>query len=124
MSILSEITTLVTTCDLPVETGQFTATPPHKYVVLTPLYDEFTLFADNRPGYDIQEVRVSLFVKGNYLSDRDSLVTALLEADFTITERRHTYYDEDTGYHGYSIDVSKTYAYTAYTNNTPDEEGD
>lgn len=121
MSILSEITTLVTSCGLPVETGQFTAAPPHKYVVLTPLYDEFALFADDRPGYDVHEVRVSLFVKGNYLSERDSLVSAFLGADFTITERRHTYYDEDTGYHGYTIDVSKAYA---YTNNTPDKEGD
>lgn len=59
MSLLSDLTTLVETLDIPVETGVFSDTAPDKYLVLVPLSDTFAVHADNSPGIDVQEVRIS-----------------------------------------------------------------
>jgi hypothetical protein len=109
MSILSELNTLITDLPLPVETGVFSYKAPDEYVVLTPLSDTFEVHADNRPGFEVQEVRISLFSKGNYRLPKKQIVTALLNADFTITERRYIEHEDDTGYHHYAIDVAKNY---------------
>ncbi len=109
MSILAELDALVTGLDLPVETGVFSGKVPDEYIVLTPLVDEFALHCDNRPEYDIQEIRLSLFSKGNYLARKRQIVKALIQAGFTITARRYIGREDDTGYHHYSIDASKIY---------------
>lgn len=69
----------------------------------------FELHADNSPGYDTQEARLSLFVKGSYTATKDTLVRALLGADFCITDRRYIAHEDDTGFHHYAIDVAKLY---------------
>ena len=109
MSLLSEIKAAVTGCGLPVETGVFSGEPPEEYVVVTPLADTYELHADNLPGYETQEARLSLFSKGNYTAIKDTLVRALLGADFCITDRRYIGHEDDTGFHHYAIDVAKTY---------------
>ena len=109
MSLLSEIKAAVTGCGLPVETGVFSGEPPEEYVVVTPLADTYELHADNLPGYETQEVRLSLFSKGNYTAIKDTLVRALLGADFCITDCRYIGHEDDTGFHHYAIDVAKTY---------------
>lgn len=109
MSILPELNNLITDIPLPVETGVFSDIAPDEYVVILPLSDIFEVHADNSPGYEVQEVRISLFSKGNYLLRKKQITTALLNADFTITERRYIGYENDTGYHHYAIDISKNY---------------
>jgi len=94
---------------LPVETGVFSDTAPDEYIVLTPLADTFQLHADNIPEIDVQYVRVSLFSRGNYLAMKRKIETALLESDITITGRRYSGHENDTGYHNYAIDVAKEY---------------
>ena len=106
--ILEELKTILSPI-IPVETGVFSNTAPERYVVLTPLSDEFALYADDRPGYDVQAVRVSLYDKGNYIKIKNTLVSLLLSADMTITGRRYIGHEDDTGYHHYAIDVAKTY---------------
>ena len=106
MSLLSEIKAAVTGCGLPVETGVFSGEPPEEYVVVTPLADTYELHADNLPGYEAQEARLSLFSKGNYLMRKGQLSNALLAADFVITDRRYIGHEDDTGYHHYAIDVA------------------
>ena len=108
MSMLSELNTILTPI-LPVETGVFSDKPPDEYIVLTPMTDEFSLFGDNTPLIDLSEVRISLFSKGNYLQRKQQITLALLDADFTITDRRYIGYESDTGYHHYAIDVAKSY---------------
>jgi hypothetical protein len=108
MSILSELNTLISPL-LSVETGVFSGVPPNEYVVLTPLADTFAVFGDNKPLADINEVRVSLFSKNNYLQRKNQLVRILLQADFVITDRRYIGHEDDTGYHHYAIDVAKYY---------------
>lgn len=108
--ILEELKTILSPI-IPVETGVFSNTAPERYAVLTPLSDEFALHADDRPGYDVQAVRVSLYDKGNYIKIKNTLVSLLLSADMTITDRRYIGHEDDTGYHHYAIDVAKQYSF-------------
>lgn len=109
MSLLSEVKAIIETCKISVETGVFSDVPPDTYAVLTPLSDSFDIHADNKPGVDVQEVRLSLFSKDNYLKTKNRLVKAMLNADITITNRRYIGHEDDTGYHHYAIDVAKSY---------------
>lgn len=79
---------------------------PDTYLVFTPLTDSFDIFADNTPGIEIEEARISLFTKTNYLALRDQISKALISARLVITGRRYIGYEADTGFHHYSIDVS------------------
>ena len=109
MSILKDINTLLGTIDIPIETGYFSGIPPDEYIVITPMVDTFEVFADNLPQAETQEVRLSLFCKNNYISRKNQLARILLEAGFTITDRRYIGHEDDTKYHHYAIDVAKNY---------------
>lgn len=111
MSILEELNTLVESLDVPVETGAFSGRAPDTYAVLTPVSDIFDGFADNRPQYDVCEVRISLYTKNNYLDLKSRIENALLGGGFTITQRRLIGREDDSGYYHYAIDVGKTYTY-------------
>lgn len=109
MSLLSDLTAIATNAGIAVETGVFRDAAPEEYLVLTPLSDTFDIFADNDPGIDVQEVRVSLFTAGSYTKRKNALIRAFLAADLTITDRRYLGYDTETGYHNYAIDVANYY---------------
>jgi len=109
VSILAELDALVTGLGLPVETGVFSGKAPDEYVVITPLVEAFALHADNRPEYETQEVRLSLYCKGNYLARKRQIVKALLQAGFTITDRRYLGREDDTTYHHWSADLMQIY---------------
>ena len=111
MSMLEELNTIVESAGLPVETGVFTKAAPDEYVVITPISEHFELFADNAPGMNIEEVRLSLFSKCNYGAKKSLLVRMLLSAGFLVTERRYVGYEEETKYHHYSVDVVKPYSF-------------
>ena len=108
MRILTELNTLLSPV-LPMETGVFSGVPPDECLVFTPMTDEFALFGNNTPLFDISEVRISLFSKGNYLQRKKQITALLLGAEFTITDRRYIGHEDDTGYHHYAIDVEKSY---------------
>lgn len=109
MSILEELNTILTGIGLSVETGVFSGAPPDEYAVITPLSDTFELHADDRPGQETQEARLSLFSKENYTARKNQTIRSLLGNDFTITDRRYIGHEDDTGYHHYAIDVAKLY---------------
>lgn len=108
MSLLSELNTILKPL-VPIETGIFSDKPPNRYLVITPLADTFEIYADDRPGNEIQEARLSLFDKGSYTTVKNKIVRTLLNADFTITDRRYVGHEDDTGFHHYAIDVAKQY---------------
>lgn len=110
MNILQELNALMDGISIQVETGVFSDTAPDEYAVITPLTDEFPLFGDNYPEYETQEARLSLFSKGNYLNMKNTVVNALLEQGFTITQRQYVSHEDDTGYHNYAVDTAKLYA--------------
>ena len=109
MSILSDLQTALTPLNIPIETGIFTGEAPAQYIVVVPMSDTFDLHADNQPGVDVQEARLSLYSQGSYTAAKNSVVQALLHADFTITARQYIGYETDTGYHHYNVDVAKHY---------------
>ncbi len=108
MNALRELKTLLTPL-LPVETGVFSRAAPETYAVLTPIVDTDDLFGDNLPAYEVQEVRISLYTKHNYLALKNRVVKLLYGADFYITEKRYVEHEDDTGYYHYAIDVAKHY---------------
>ena len=109
MSILADLYAALSTLDLPIETGVFKDEAPDRYLVIVPLVDSFALHADNSPSIDVQEVRLSLYSKGNYIKDKNALVKTLLSNDFTVTDRRYIGYETENGYHHYAVDVAKHY---------------
>ena len=109
MSMLEELNMIVESAGLPVETGVFSKAVPDAYVVITPISEHFELFADNAPGMNIEEARLSLFSKGNYGAAKDLLVRILLSAGFMVTQRRYGGYEQETAYHLHSLDVAHEY---------------
>ena len=109
MNILAELNVLLESIGLPIETGSFSESPPEKYLVITPLVDSLKYYADNLPNAQTEEVRLSVFTRGNYISLRNQLTKLLLGAGFSITDRRYIGFEEDTKYHHYAIDVMKEY---------------
>lgn len=109
MTILEELILLFEEMNIPVETGVFSNKPPETYTVLTPIAETFELFANNKPLYDIHEVRISLFSLKNYLKITKRIVAALVSAGFTITLRKYISRDDNSGYYQFVIDVAKEY---------------
>ena len=109
MNILKELNTIFSSINVPVETGIFSNKAPEAYVVLVPLNDSFPFTADNYPQCDVQELRISILSKKNYIKLKNTIISRLLGSDFYITDRRYNGYETDTGYHQYTIDVAKTY---------------
>lgn len=107
--ILEELNALLSNLGIPVETGVYSDLAPDTYSVLTPLSDRFEIFGDNLPLIDVNEVRVSLFTKSNYLETKRQITQALLQADFTITDRLFVGFEKDTKYFHLPIDVAKHY---------------
>jgi hypothetical protein len=111
-SILRDIKKTLMSTGLPMETGVFSDQAPEEYLVIIPMNDLFDLFADNLPQMDLQEARISLFAKGNYMARKNQIVALLIAGDFTITDRRYIGKEADTGFHHIVIDVAKEYAVT------------
>ncbi len=107
MSLLAELKSIAESLSIPAETSVFKSSAPDRYIVFTPLLDSFELFSDDKPGVDVEEVRISYFDKGNYLEGKRKIEKALITADITITDRRYLGHEDDTGYHHYAIDVAK-----------------
>ena len=109
MNILSETKEIITGLNVPVETGIFKGKAPTTYTVLIPLTDSYPINADDVPLVDYQELRISLFSKGNYLQTKNRITKSLINAGYYITGRRYNGFDAETGYYQYTIDVAKNY---------------
>lgn len=105
--LLEQLSGIAERLKLPYAVSLYTTTPaPDTYLVFTPLADSFEVFADNEPGAEVEEARISLFTTRNYLALRDRLTNTLLEAGVTVTARRYVGFEADTGFHHYSVDVA------------------
>lgn len=106
-TLLETLTRICGTLSLPVSVGNHAATPaPDTFVVLTPLAETFELFAGDVPGAEVIEVRTSVFTKTDYQPVAQALVTALLEADVTVTARRYVGFEDDTKYHHWAVETA------------------
>lgn len=107
MSLLTDLTSMCKKLKLPVATVLYTESPaPDSYAVLTPLDEVFHLYRDNKPGIDVEEVRLSLFCTTNYRSLAKQITTACINAGLTVTARRYVGHEDDTGYHHWAIDLA------------------
>ena len=111
MNALEELNSCLSHLGVPIETGVFSAPAPGEYLVLTPILDSFPLHADDTPLFDVQEVRISIFSKNNYIALKDRVIRAVLDADFSVTDRRYIGHEDDTGYYHYAIDTAKQYEF-------------
>ena len=109
MKLLGELNAHLNPMAIPIETGYFSDVPPDGYMVLTPLSDRFDFFADNQAHSVIEEVRISVFSRKNYLPLKKQLTKILLRNEITITDRRYIGFENETKYHHYAIDVMKEY---------------
>lgn len=109
MSLLENLNSILSVLGIEVETGTYSGIAPNQYLVLIPVVSSYDLYADNKPQKDIEEIRISIYSKGNYLSLKKQIEKKLIESDITITDRRYNGYEKDTGYHHYTIDVAKDY---------------
>jgi len=109
MSLLENLNSILSELDIEIETGTFSNKAPDQYLVLVPIISNYELYADNKPQVDIEEIRISIYSKGNYLSLKKSIEKKLINGDITITDRRYNGYEKDTGYHHFTIDVAKDY---------------
>jgi hypothetical protein len=109
MNILQEVNQILASLGIPAETGVYSGKPPDMYIVVTPMSDVFEVYADNLPQAETQDVRLSLFCKGNYLAVKNRLVRALLQVGFVITDRVYIGHEDGTGYHHLAIDIIKEY---------------
>lgn len=108
-SLLKEIKEALLPTGIQIETGVFSEEAPDEYLVIIPIGEIYDFFADDLPRSELQEARLSLFSKENYMPRKNEIVKVLLKEGFTITERRYVGYEEDTGFHHFAIDVAKVY---------------
>lgn len=109
MSLLADLKSIISSLEIPVETGVFSDKALGTYIVLVPIDDSFEMYADDQPGADLQSVRISLYTKNNYSKHKSRLIKALLNAGITITSRLYLGFENDTKYHHYNIDVENVY---------------
>lgn len=109
MSILADVKELLEPLNYPIATGVYKGSATDTYIVLVPLSDNFELHADNTPNAEVQELRISIYSKGNYRKLTNQIVKKLLNAEFTVTERRYIGYETETDYFHYVVDIAKNY---------------
>ncbi|MGO1368511.1 hypothetical protein [Senegalia sp. (in: firmicutes)] len=109
MSLLKDINTILNPLKISIETGTFSETPPDEYIVLTPVVDRLTLYANDKAHSEISEARISLFTKNNYIKRKKEITKLLLNNDITVTGQQYVGFESDTKYFHYAIDVMKQY---------------
>jgi hypothetical protein len=107
--ILEDLCAVLDANNLPHYTAEFPERPPETYCVLVPICDSFAVQGDGAPLDELQEVRLSLFSKNNYIAAARQLAKALLQAGFSITQRTYVGFENETKVHHYSLDLAKLY---------------
>lgn len=111
MSIYELIRDTLQSLNIPVSINENVDKNAVSFIIIIPLYDGFDVFADNKPGIEINEVELAIYTKGNYLKLVKDITDLLIEADFTITNRRYIEFEKDTKLHHYIIDVAMEFSY-------------
>lgn len=111
MSIYELIINTLESLNIPVSINENVEKNTGSYIILIPLYDGFDVFADNKPGIEVSEVQLAIYSKGNYLKLAKDISVLLIDAGFTITNRRYIEFEKDTKFHHYIIDVAMEFCY-------------
>jgi hypothetical protein len=111
VSIYELIINTLEPLNIPVSINENTDKAAERYIVIIPLYDAFDVFADNMPSIEVSEIELAVYSKGNYLKLAKDISILLIDAGFTITNRRYLEYEKDTKLHHYIIDVAMESCY-------------
>lgn len=80
---------------------------PLSYATMNDADMTWDYHADNYPQVSIDEVRLSVFTKGDWRGLFKSLQKAILsDEELTITARRYVGFETDTDYHHLAIDIA------------------
>ena len=109
MSLLAELVELAKGLGLPYELGVFSDDTKDQYLVFTPITHDLELFADNLPQVEIEAIRCSLFIRGNYKALLRRFTKELLDKEITVSARRYVAFEKDTGYHHLALDCEKAF---------------
>lgn len=110
MSIYEMIIKSLKPLDIHVSQNQNRGKAKETYVTMIPLYDTYKVFSDNKPRIEVTGVQLAVFTKGNYLKTVKKISKALIEDDFTITNKKYIEFEEDTKLHHYVIDVEMEFS--------------
>ncbi|NMB96339.1 MAG: hypothetical protein GYA02_06985 [Clostridiaceae bacterium] len=111
MSINEHIINTLKRLDICVNVNEIIDKNSESYIIIIPLYDGLDVFADNKPSIEVSEVELAVYSKRNYLILVKDISTLLIDAGFTITNRRYIEYEKDTKLHHYIIDVAMEFCY-------------
>ena len=84
-----------------------TTKPP--YIVLTPVDDSYSFYADNEPQGWEEEVLISIYTTTSYKSVAESVCKSCIDTGCTITERRFIERESKTKYYHYAITANKEF---------------
>lgn len=111
MSINELIINTLKPLAIPVSVNEGIDMNSESYVTIIPLYDGLDVFADNKPSIEVSEIELAVYSKGNYLKLAKDITALLIDAGFTITNRKYLEYEKDTKLHHYIIDVAMEFCY-------------
>lgn len=108
MTVYQTINSILSELKIPCETLEFKKAPqPDTFVVLTPISDDFDLYAGDSPTVEVNSVRINLYTKRNFIKTVRDITNALFLNDFSVTDRRLANFDKDTRYSHYAIECEK-----------------
>lgn len=108
--IVNDIYTALTNLKIPAQIGDYqtTAELPDVYVVIIPLYNEFTS-ADDVPDFDIQQASIEIYSKGMWRTSVKQICDECIAMGLVVHERRYIGRNEETGYFQYSVTFEQAY---------------
>ncbi len=112
MSISQRIISALKPLNIPITLVENPVRTASEYIVLIPIADTFSAFANDRPLAEINEMELAVYIKGNYLDLIDKILKQLITAELTITDRRYVEYEAATKFHHYVIDVAMENLFT------------
>ena len=115
MSLLSEITQVLNeSSDIKFATGEFYTDCQNRiadtddYIVVVP-QPSIRQYSDDHPAWEVQNVRVAYYAKGDWDTVSGQLLSAFISAGVTVTNDGYGGYIQEDDRHVYNIDLAKLY---------------
>lgn len=111
MSIFELITNTLKPLGIPVAMAENTDKQLNNYIVMKPVQEDFIAYADNKPNMEVVQAEISLYSKENFIDLAREITSILLEAGFTIKNRKYMDYNQEARLHHYVIYVAMEFSY-------------
>ncbi len=111
MSIFEMIINTLKPLNIPVAMTESIDKQLKKYIVMKPVQEDFIAYADNKPNMEVVQAELSLYSKENFIDLAREITNTLIEAGFTIKNRKYMDYNQETKLHHYVIYVAMEFCY-------------